>query len=159
MKRFSKIILLSLSALLLYCFSYAQEWRWSNWWATPLQVFENVVSETNEWHDKIQQTAIDGITDLEWSYSRQFKISNTLDYIRRHIGPYIQRVVYIWLILSTTWLVICGFILVTWWVWKSGWFDKVKWRIVSALLWVFTLSWFYIIIKFMMWIINTFFWE
>lgn len=159
MRNFAKIILLSLCSILLYSFSYAQQWRWSNWWSTPLQVFETVVGEANSDHDKIQQTAINGVTDLEWSYARQYKISNTIDYLRRHIGPYIQRIVYIWLIASTAGLILCWFLMVTWWIWKSSGFEKVKWRIVSALLWIFMLSWFYIVIKFMMWIINTFFWQ
>lgn len=159
MRNFAKIILLSLCSILLYSFSYAQQWRWSNWWSTPLQVFENVVGAANSGHDKIQQTAINGVTDLQWSYARQYKISNTIDYLRRHIGPYIQWAVYVWLILSTTGLILCWFLMVTWWIWKSSGFEKVKWRVVSALLGIFMLSWFYIVIKFMMWIINTFFWQ
>lgn len=159
MKIFAKIIL-SLSALIfIFSFSYAQEWKWASRWSSPFQVFENFVWEANNDNYKIQKTALDWVTDLEWSYSREYKISNTLDYIRINIGPYIQWIVYIWFVLSTAWLIICWFLLVTWWITKSSWFDKVKWKIVNALLWVFLLSWFYIVIKLMMWIINTFFWD
>ena len=157
MKKFAKIIVFFLVAFWLFSFSYAQEWRWTTRWSTPFQVFESVVGEANSDQDRIQRTALDNVSDLEWSYARQYKISNTLDYFRAHIGPYIQWAVYIWLVASTAWLIICGFLMVTWWVTKSSGFEKIKWRVINALLWIFFLSWFYIIIKFMMSIINYFF--
>ena len=159
MRKCIKIVLLLWSICWICCFTYAQQWRRADWWSSPTQILENVVGEVNSNNDKIQKTAWDQITDLQWSYPRQYKISNTLDYIRRNIGPYIQRAVYIWFIASTAWLVICWFLLVTWWITKSSWFEKVKWRLVNALLWVFVLSGFYIIIKFMMSVINYFVWK
>lgn len=159
MKNFVKIIVLLFALTTLYSFSFAQEWRWGSWWSSPLQVFEQVVNEANHWNYNIQETALDGVTDLEWTYPRQYKISNTLDYFRQHIDPYIQWAVYIWLIVSTVWLIICGFLMVTGWVTKSSGFDKVKSKIINALLWVFVLSGFYLIIKLIVWIINTFFGE
>ena len=158
MKNFVKILICLISCTATFALWSAQEWRWWNRWSSPIQVFENVVSKSNEWKNSIQETALDWITDLQWAYGRQYKISNTLDYIRKNISPYIQWAVYVWFVVSTAWLIICGFLLVTWWIWKSSWFDKVKWKIINALLGVFVLSWFYLIIKLIVWIINTFFW-
>ena len=158
MKNFVKILICLISCTATFALCSAQEWRWWNRWSSPIQVFENVVSKSNEWKNSIQETALDWITDLQWAYDRQYKISNTLDYIRKNISPYIQWAVYVWFVVSTAWLIICGFLLVTWWIWKSSWFDKVKWKIINALLGVFVLSWFYLIIKLIVWIINTFFW-
>lgn len=154
MKIFAKIFLFFLAILWMFSFSYAQSWKWTNWWSTPFQVFESVVGKANEWSDKIQKTALDGVTDLQWNYARQYKISNTLDFLRKNIGPYIQWAIYVWFIASTAWLIICWFLLVTWWLSKTD--IKIKWRLTNALLWVFMLSGFYIVIKFMISIINTF---
>ncbi len=157
MKNFTKIMLSIFAILCAYSFSFAQEWRRWNRGSSPIQVFENVVNEANHGNYNIQETALDGITDLQWSYPRQYKISNTLDYLRKNIDPYIQWAAYIWLVLSTIWLIVAGFLLVTGWISKSSWFEKVKWKIINALLWVFVLSWFYLIIKLIVWVINTFF--
>lgn len=154
MKNFVKIIVFFMTCASLFSFSFAQEWRWWNRWSSPIQVFDNVVGRSNEWHYGIQETALDWITDLQWSFGSNYKISNTLDYIRQNISPYIQRAVYIWFVVSTAWLIICGFLLVTWWISKSSGFDKVKWKIVNALLGVFVLSWFYLIVRIMVGLIN-----
>ena len=157
MKKFIKIIILFAIVFTSFSYSCAQQWRWWSRWSSPFQVFNSVVGEANAW-EGIQETALDWITDLQGSYPRQYKITNTLDYIRQHISPYIQWAVYVWFIASTAWLIICWFLLVTWWIWKSSGFEKVKWKIVNALLGVFILSWFYLFIKLIVWIINTIFW-
>ncbi len=159
MKKFTKILLSLLVFTTVFSFSYAQEWKWTNRWSTPMQVFETFVDKTNdEWRYNVQDTALDWVTDLQWIYPRQYKISNTLDYIRQEIDPYLQRAAYIGLVASTTWLIICWFLLVTWWISKSSWFEKVKWKIFNALIWVFLLSGFYLVVKLFISIINMFFW-
>ena len=156
MKVFSKIMLFLVAVWAIFSFSYA--WSWSNRWSTPIEVFENVVNESNSSNRYgIQETALDWITDLQWTYARQYKISNTLDYIRQEIDPYLQWAAYIGLVVSTAWLIICGFLLVTWWISKMEWFKSVKWKVINALLWVFILSGFYLIIKLFVWVINMFF--
>lgn len=159
MKKFTKILLSLLVFTTIFSFSYAQEWRWTNRWSTPIQVFETFVDKTNdEWRYNVQDTALDWVTDLQWIYPRQYKISNTLDYIRQEIDPFLQRAAYIGLVASTAGLIICWFLMVTWWIGKSSWFEKVKWKIFNALIWVFLLSWFYLVIKLFISIINMFFW-
>ena len=159
MRNFTKIIL-SLSALLaLFSVSFAQEWQRTHRWSTPIQIFETFVDKTNnEWRYSIQETALDGITDLQWIYPRQFKISNTLDYLRQEIDPYLQRAAYIGLVASTAGLIICGFLMVTWWIGKTSGFEKVKSKIFNALIGVFLLSGFYLVVKLFISIINMFFW-
>ena len=154
MKIFSKIMVCLAIMFTMISFSYAW-WGWTDRGSTPLQVFENIVDEANE-NDRysIQETSFDGISDLQWTYARQYKISNTLDYIRQEIDPYLQRAAYVGLVVSTAWLIICGFLMVTWWISKSSGFEKVKSKIINALLWVFLLSGFYLVIELFVWVIN-----
>lgn len=155
MRKLTKIILSLTSLFVLFSVSYAQEWKWTNRWSTPLQVFETFVDEANdEGRYSIQETALDGITDLQWVYPRQYKISNTLDYIRQEIDPYLQRAAYIGLVVSTAGLIICWFLMVTWGIDKTTWFEKVKSKIFSALIGVFLLSGFYLVVKLFISVIN-----
>lgn len=122
-----------------------------------MQIFENIVDEANEWQYAIQETALDWVSDLEWWYAREFKVSNTLDYIRKNLDPYMQWAVYVWLVLATVALIYSGFLLVTHWVHKQWDWTKVKTNIMYALLWVLLLSWFYFIIKVMVALITSIF--
>ena len=159
MKQFTKIVLFVFALCALFSCSYAQEWKRTNRWSTPMQVFETFVDKTNDnGRYSIQDTALDDVSDLQWTYARQYKISNTLDFIRQEIDPYLQRAAYIWLVASTVWLIICWFLLVTGWIWKSAWFEKVKWKIFNALIWVFLLSGFYLVVKLFISVINMVFW-
>ena len=158
MKNFVKIMILLFSCFAAFSFSFAQQWRWSDRWSTPFQVFENVVAWANTW-DKIQETYLDTINSDNWSEAPEFKITNTLNSVRQHIGPYIQWAVYIGFVMSVAWLIICGFIMSTWWISKSSWFEKVKSKIINACLAVLLLSWFYIIIKLIVGVINMLVWE
>lgn len=156
MKKILKIVLLASISLLFANYSNAQSNSWAGYWSTPMQVLDSVVDKANA-SDDYQRTALDGITDLQWTYKRSWKISNTFDYLRMHIWPYIQWAVYIWLILSTTGLIICWLLMVTWWVSKVKGFENIKWKIINALLWVFFLSWFYLLIDLIVWLTNTIF--
>ena len=154
MKNFMKIMIFLIGCLAVFWVSFAQQWRWADRWSTPFQVFENVVGWANAW-DKIQETYLDTISDA-WGENPQSKITNTLSTVRGKLGPYIQWAVYVGLVLSTAWLIICGFIMVTGWV-TNTWFDKIKTKVINALLGVFILSGFYVIIKLMVGAINMFF--
>lgn len=159
MKKFTKIILSMFALFTLFSFSYAQEWKRTNRWSTPMQVFETFVDKANDnWRYSIQETALDNVSDLQWIYLRQYKISNTLDFIRQEIDPYLQRAAYIGLVASTVWLIICWFLLVTGGISKMEWFKSVKWRVINALIWVFLLSGFYLVVKLFISVINMVFW-
>lgn len=157
MLKIIKITILSFVILSFFSISFAQHWRrWSRG-SDPLQIFENIVDEANEWQYAIQETALDWVSDLEWWYAREFKVSNTLDYIRKNLDPYMQWAVYVWLVLATVALIYSGFLLVTHWVHKQWDWTKVKTNIMYALLWVLLLSWFYFIIKVMVALITSIF--
>lgn len=156
MRKILKIALLTSISLLFVNYSLAQSNSWAGYWSTPMQVLDTVVDKANA-TDDYQRTALDGITDLQWTYKRSRKISNTFDYLRMHIWPYIQWAVYIGLVLSTAGLIICWLLMVTWWISKTKWFESVKWKIVNALLWVFFLSWFYLLIDLIVWLTNSIF--
>jgi len=127
--------------------SFAQNDRWGDYWSDPMMIFETMVDEANsDWY-AIQETALDWVTDLEWWYSREYKISNTLDYIRKNMDPYLQRVIYAGMVLATISIIYVWFLLVTNSIHKQWDRSKIKNNIVYALLWVFLLSGFYFIIK------------
>lgn len=153
-----KIAIFSFAILSFFAVSFAQHGRWWDRGSDPMQIFENIVDEANEWWYAIQETALDWVTDLEWWYSREFKISNTLDYIRKNLDPYLQRAVYVWLVLATVALIYSWFLLVTHWVHKQWDWTKIKTNVMYTLLWVLLLSWFYFIIKVMVSLITSMFW-
>lgn len=156
MKVFHKILFLSSILCAFVWFSNAQSNSWAGYWSSPIQVLDSVVDRANI-TDDYQRSALDGVTDLQGSFKRSWKLSNTLDYIRQNVWPILQRGVYFWLVLSTIWLIICWLLIVTWWITKVKWLNDVKWKIVNALLAVFFLSWFYVLIDLVVGVTNTIF--
>ncbi len=137
-------------------FVFAQQWsRWW-YWDDPLEVLDKVVWEANK-KVSFQETALDDITDKEWSFQVQYKISNTLDYLRVNIAPYLQWAVYIGLVVAVILIVYNWFLMVTHTINKEWDFEKVKKRIWYIVIWVLLLTWFYAIIKLVVWLINSIF--
>lgn len=157
MLKIVKIFILSFTLFPLIWVSFAQNGRWGNYGSDPMQVFDTVVDNANAWWYAIQETALDWITDLEWWYSRSFKITNTLDYIRKNLDPYLQWAVYIWLVLATVALIYLGFLLVTHGIHNQWDWTKIKTNVMYVVLWVFLLTWFYFIIKIMVSLITSLF--
>lgn len=153
-----KIFALTLLSMSFFWLSFAQHGRRWNYGSDPMQIFETVVDNSNEWGYAIQETALDWITDLEWWYSREFKITNTLDYIRKNIDPYLQWVMYIGLVAATVALIYSGFLLVTHGIHKQWDWTKIKTNVMYAVIWVFLLTWFYFIIKVMVALVTSIFW-
>lgn len=123
---------------------------------SPLEVLDRVVGEANK-DVQFQETALDNITDKEWAFQSQYKISNTLDYLRVNIAPYLQWMVYIGLVLSVILIIYNGFLMVTHSINKAGDFWKVKKRIGYIAIGVLLLTGFYAIIKLVVWLINSIF--
>ena len=143
-----KIVLIS--SIVATIFSWlvsAQHGRRWNYGSDPMMIFETIVDEANDDGYAIQETALDGVTDLEWGYDRKYKISNTLDYVRKNMDPYLQWAIYAWLVLATIAIIYIWFLLVTNSIHKAWDRTKIKTNLMYALLWVFLLSWFYFIIK------------
>ncbi len=145
---FKKITILSfIIALSMFCVSFAQHGRRGSYGSDPMMIFESIVDESNKWWYKIQETAFDGVTDLEWSYQRSFKISNTLDYIRKNLDPYLQWTIYIGFVLATIAFIYLWFLMVTNPLHKQWELTTIKSKLMNVVLWVLFLSWFYFIIK------------
>ena len=123
---------------------------------TPLEVVDGVVGKANK-DIQFQETALDGVNDQEGWYQRQYKISNTLDYLRVNIAPYLQWAVYIWLVFAVILIIYNGFLMVTHTINKSGDFGKVKKNIGYIAIGVLLLTGFYAIIKLVVGLINSVF--
>ena len=121
-----------------------------------MDVLDNFASEVNQW-EEIQETALNNVSDKQWSYQSQYKIANTLDYLRNNIAPYLQWAVYIWLVLAVI-LIIYNWLLMVTNSFHGEWdMAKVKKRLINITIWVLLLTWFYAIIKIVVWLINSIF--
>lgn len=132
-----------LSIICIFSSTYATGslWQWS-----PMQVLDNFWWAVNDW-DRIQDNALNDITDKQWQYTSEYKISNTLDAIRIQIAPYLQWAMYIWLSLATLWIIYNWFLMVTNTLHGNWDSSKVKKRITNIALGVGLLTGFYVIIK------------
>ena len=123
---------------------------------TPLEVLDKVANEANKDYE-IQETALDGATDQQWGYQKQYKIANTLDYLRNNIAPYLQRAVYIGLVVAVMLIIYNGLLMVTNALHKEGDMEKVKKRLINITIGVLLLTGFYAIIKIVVGLINSVF--
>ncbi len=112
----------------------------------PMQMLDNFSNKVNQ-TDRIQDTAFNDTSNIQWQYASEFKITNTLDNIRVQIAPYIQRTMYIWLSLAVLGIIYNGFLMVTKPIWSDGEIWKVKERLIKISKGVFLLTGFYIIIQ------------
>jgi len=125
---------------------FAQNMSRGDYETEPMQILEAVKDQANKDY-KIQETALDNINDQEGGYDSDYKIANTLDYIRNNIYPYLQRAVYIGLSAAVILLIYNGFLLVTNAAHKAGDLSKVKKNITYIAIGVLLLTGFYFILK------------
>ena len=156
-KRLNIIILFTIVAFSFVGASFAQNGKRGDYGSDPLTIFETVVDESNGAGYEIQETALDWINDRQWPYAEAYKISNTLDYVRQNMDPYLQWIIYAWLVLATISIIYSWFLLVTNSIHKQWDRTKIKTNIMYTLLWVFMLSWFYFVIKIMVALITSVF--
>jgi len=147
--------------IMMLCFtlpllSFAQSNSRGKYGSNPIQILDNVVSEANDEY-KIQQTSLDTATDKQWAYASQYKIANTLDWLRNNINPYLQWAVYIGLSVAVILLIYNGFLMVTNAIHKEWEAEKIKKNIINILIGVVILTGFYFIIKLMVSLINSIF--
>lgn len=155
MKKFIITILALCYVLPLLSFAQTDtRWQYGN---DPISILDNVVRDANE-DVRVQQTSLDNATDKEWAYASQYKITNTLDWLRNNINPYLQWAVYIWLSIAVILLIYNGFLMVTNAVHKEGETAKIKKNIINIVIGVIILTGFYFIIKLATSIINSIFW-
>lgn len=125
------------------------------WWNSPEEVVATIADRANE-DLKIQETKFDKIHN-KWSYGKNYQMTNTLEWIRKNIQPYLQWIIYIGLAGATILLIWNGFRLVTNSAIKWGDIKTVKWNIQSILLGVLIMTSFLIIIKIVMAVMNMLF--
>ena len=144
---------------LISAFVFAQRWsRWS-YGSTPIDILDKVAGNANtDKSTRVQNTAFDAITD-KWWYQKEYKIANTLDWIRNNINPYLQRVVYVGLALAVILLIYNWLLMVTNSLHGQWDIAKVKKNMINILIGVLILTWFYLIMKIVVWIINSIFWS
>lgn len=148
--------LIILGSILSQWFATAQEWSRWKYGDNPISILETVVSEANDDYE-IQETALDWVTNMQWAYPSQYKITNTLEYFRNRIQPYLQRILYIWLTAAVILLIYNWFLMVTNSLHKEWDSEKVKKNIINIAIGVIVLTWFYFILQLMVAIINTIF--
>ncbi|MDR0650721.1 MAG: hypothetical protein LBG59_04960 [Candidatus Peribacteria bacterium] len=114
------------------------------------------VDEANKDH-KIQDTALDGVTSKSAGYSGsiKFRITNTLEWLKNNIHPYIQWAVYLGLAIATILLIYNGFLMVTNAVnGGQGEFSKIKSNFLNIGIGVIVLTGFYYLIDIVTAVIN-----
>lgn len=153
-----KKIIVSIVALcyMIPLLSFAASNSRGKYGGNPIQILDNVVSESNDEY-KIQQTALDGATDKQWAYASQYKIANTLDRFRNNINPYLQWAVYIGLSVAVILLIYNGLLMVTNAIHKEGDFAKIQKNMINIVIGVIILTGFYFIIKLTVSLINSIF--
>jgi hypothetical protein len=74
----------------------AQNVVWEAGSSNPVSLLDAVVGQANQ-DQSIQDTKLDGITSTAAGYSAnpQYRITNTLEYVKNNIHPYLQWVMYI----------------------------------------------------------------
>lgn len=139
--------------------THAQQNTFINWEKSPTEVVTNIVELAND-HQDIQNTPLNRI---EWKQSQfsvggKYKITGTLDWIRRNIQPYLQWLLFLGLTIATILLIYNGFRLVTNSAIGGGDIKTVKGNIQDILTGVVIMTGFLIFLKLVMAVLNMFFW-
>lgn len=132
---------------------FAQKNERGDYGTNPVGILNKVVQNANDgqaWY-QIQDSALDYVEAGPGKY----RIHNTLEWVRQHISPYIQWMVYIWLTTAVILLIYNGLLLVTWWIHEAWKREKVRWNMLNIWIWVLILTGFYVIFKVVIALINT----
>jgi Type IV secretion system pilin len=114
----------------------------------PSEVLDRVVGDANK-VVKIQDTALDRVTESQGQFASKYKVANTLDSVRQNIAPYLQWFIFIGLAVATILIIITGFQLVTS---QSSGEDtkKAQGRIKNIVIGIVIMTGFYLIVKIFM---------
>ena len=156
-KSHKRIIILGIASLFSLWQTFAQPWGRSIYGSEPIQILDSVASEANDEY-RIQETQLDDISPLQWSYASQYRLTNTLDSMRQNIWPYINRAYYIGLAAAVLLLVFNGFLMVTNSLHGKGDLWESKKRLVNIVLWVIVLTGIYAIVRIFMSLIGRILW-
>ncbi len=149
MRQIKKIFLGFLVAgMLASNFAFAQTNTSNSRWdkgSSPSEILDSIAGQANSEY-KIQDTALDQVSNDQWAYASKYKIANTLDSIRIKIAPYLQWIFYIWLGMAVILIIYNGILLVTGAVSGED-IKKVQWRIKNIAIGVAILTGFAIIVR------------
>ena len=123
----------------------AEDQSWWSLWSSPTNVLDRFAARVNT--ERIQDNALNDTSNIQWQYSSEYKLSNTLDAIRNQITPYIQWIMYIGLTISVILIIHNGLLMVTNALHDQWDIDKIKTRLKNIWIWVWLLTWFYVIIQ------------
>lgn len=155
-----KKTLLTIIILFLFSMSFwtnAQQWsRWRQG-REPMEIFENVSSATNK-DLQVQENQLNKVSNTEWTYASQYKISNTLSSISNHISPYLDWIVYIGTALAII-LVIYNWLMLVLWQFSTEDHNKTLGKLKQIAIWILILRGFRWILKIMMIVINAIAWK
>ena len=120
--------------------------------------FLNRIVQTSNSNFKSQKTQLDDVSAAS-SFSGKYKITSTLENISTQIEPYLQWITFIGMTAGVILLARNGFKLVTN---SSGMVDggdlkTVKGNIQNIVIGIVILTWFVVIIKIIVWLLNFFF--
>lgn len=120
--------------------------------------FLNRIVQTSNSNFKSQKTQLDDVSAAS-SFSGKYKITSTLENISTQIEPYLQWITFIGMTAGVILLARNGFKLVTN---SSGMVDggdlkTVKGNIQNIIIGIVILTWFVVIIKIIVWLLNFFF--
>ncbi|RKW25547.1 hypothetical protein D8B45_00240 [Candidatus Gracilibacteria bacterium] len=124
--------------------------------SSPEEIASTIADRANE-DEKIQDTKMNKINNKQGGYPKQYQLTNTAEWIRKNIQPYLQWILYIGLIAATILLIWNGFRLVTNSTLGGGDIKTVKNNIKNILIGVLIMTGFLVIIKLTMAVINMFF--
>lgn len=142
----SGIVLFGIIAINFLQDSCANSSSWVNFWSSPITVLDNFANRVNE-DQRVQDNQLNDISNIQWQYASEYKITNTLDSIRIQIAPYIQWIMYIGLSVAVILIIYNGLLMVTNGVHDQWSVDKLKTRMLNIAVGVGILTWFYLILQ------------
>lgn len=153
------LLLIIFSFLSVFCLNFVvvEAAGSSLWNGSPQNVLDNIVWKANE-NDRIQDTSLDGVNSYETQYVRgnpQMRITNTLTWLKDHIHPYLQWIVFFGLSIATILVIYNGFLMVTNGVNGDKWeLKKVQKNFMYIAIWVIVLVGFYFLLDIVMGLVN-----
>lgn len=152
MKRFARLFICSLFSLfLISCIQYTQATDdWFGW--NPMDTLNTVYEKANDkYYQKIEDTALNEASSLNWHFGNKYTLSNTLYRITNHIHSYLQYFVYFWLALAVIFVMLNGLKLIHGGEKEMANFQK---NIFNLALWIILLTAFYYIIDIFIALVN-----
>lgn len=126
---------------------------WGEYGTDPITILDTVVDKANE-DFKVSETKLDTVNPKEWWQPIQYKITNTLEYFRKNINPYLQWIIFIGMAAAVILLIWNGFLMVTNATHNKWDIKKVKENITNILIGVVIMLGFVALIRIVTAVIN-----